>query len=215
VETHARSDLACVLFASCLIAACSNGAQKSPGAGAADAPARLPGGGSGTVAPAEVPLTASTVVEFITFAGRSGKQEDPYIRGELEKARADNAIIDGILAALSNSWRYTSGQQYVDDVSTVVITFELAKELRSARAAALFEDMAWRPIPVVDAGDPLSVISILEVSAVEALACIPDPGAQAAITKIVNMHPDKSVRDAAANQIRNQYCNYDQSYYNP
>lgn len=171
-----------MLFASCLIGACNNGGQKSPEAGANDAPPRLPGGGGGNVAPAEVPLTASNVVEFITFAGRSGKQEDSYIRGELEKARADNAITDAMLAALSDSWRYTNGQQYVEDVSTVVITFELVKELRSARASSLLEDMAWRPIPVVDAADPLSVISILEVSAVEALACIPDPGAQAAIT---------------------------------
>lgn len=211
VAIRGRFDLGLALVVGLSATGCGSG-QSSPDGGQSSLPP-LPRGSD--VAPVEVPLTASTITDFISFAGRSGRQEVPFIRSELEKARSDAAIVDGMLAALSASWRYENGGHVVGDVSIVVVTFELVKHLRSARASAVLEGMVWRPIPAVGAADPFSVIEALEMSAVEALACIADGTAQAAITKIVNSHPSKGVRDAAANQVANQYCKFDQTYYNP
>lgn len=169
-----------------------------------------------------VPLTASTLREFINYAARSTGVDSEAIRTELGKAQSDVSVAHGLLAELSTDWDLSAnGQQTFGDWGRALIILDIIKCLQSAAIVDDIHTRVWWPIPVTDQPGspsgltPAQLADGMESSAVEALNCMPAANVPSLVQEVAQSHPDQGVRGAATDALLYRYCLWGQDRTHP
>lgn len=141
-----------------------------------------------------VPLTTSTVQEFINWASGSDLTERERIREEISKVANDEEILNRLI----NEFERVD----TTDVGYSLIVLSIIGEMQNPKALTFFDSLANRKLPeqVERFHSGLTkrdVAEILSSKAAECAAYLKTPESDRLLLNIISQHPSEAVRSAA------------------
>lgn len=142
--------------------------------------------------------SAGTAEQFVRWVGSlpSGcSNEKTAAQGALMRAAGDTGLLAALFALVDDSW--------ISDTTLTMMTLEVIGALGSPEALPGLQAIVARPVPASGASetsgdDPRAKTEVVEFRAVQAMRCLHTPEADAAVSDVVQHHPDAVVRRLAA-----------------